>query len=420
MSDFNPFAMMTDQNTLRSSSSSVFSHKFVTLILMLMVFTVFSSTLISGTIPIYIIFLCILLHFVLTDIDIMIKINSGEFKYYLYLLLFSGLVSYQMMSNAKILFPLLSILSGIMIVFATKNSIRNTTQLLTIINIFILLHLIAGLLAIMQAFTGKYFHPYIQTPELPGIWFKPAGYETMTFNFGKNYLFPAVFSFMAIKHKLYLRTNIFPKTYLYFIFYFTVFIVILSQNRSTQLALLLMLSYWFFSSKKSFLMVSRRIIILIVLMVTILFTLFNFGQLLDVSGATRLVLWNAGLLMFLDHPLTGVGMGMFKEFYEQYYRALEFIPEYSELILDPHNLLIGIMAGTGLFGSILLFLSHRQIYLYLKKFSPDDARLLVIKKSIGLYLIAFFIDFQFHNYWNDNNIWFFVGLVFSLVDISKK
>lgn len=406
---------------MHNPSSSVFSHKFGTLILMLVVFTVFSSTLINDTIPLYIICLCILMLFVLADIDTIIKINFVEFKFYLYLLFFSSLVFFQMLSNAKILLPLLSILSGIMIVFATKNSIRNTTQLLIIINIFIVLHLIAGLLAIIQAFTGKYFHPYIQVPEMAGIWFKPAGYESMTFSFGKNYLFPAVFSFMAIKDKLYLRTKFFPKPYLYFIFYFTGFIVILSQNRSTQLALLLLLFlYYFFSSKKSFLMVSRRIIIIIILTASILFVFFNFWKLLDYSSATRLVLWNAGLLMFLDHPLTGVGMGMFKEFYEQYHRTLDFIPEYSELVLDPHNLLIGILAGTGLFGSILLFLSYRQISFYLKKVSPDDARLLVIKKSIGLYLIAFFIDFQFHNYWNDNNMWFFIGLAFSLAAISKK
>lgn len=406
---------------MHNPRSSVFTHKFVTLILMLIAFTVFSSILISNAIPVYIIFLCILMLFVLTDIDKIIKINSEEFKYYLYLLLFSGLVFYQMMSNAKILFPLLSILSGIMIVFATKNSIRNPTQLLTIINIFIVLHLIAGLLAIIQAFTGKYFHPYIQLPEMPGIWFKPAGYESMTFSFGKNYLFPAVFSFMAIKDKLYLRTKIFPKPYLYFIFYFIGFIVILSQNRSTQLALLLLLFlYYFFSSKKSFLLVSRRIIITIALTASIFFVFFYFWKLLDYSSATRLVLWNAGLLMFLDHPLTGVGMGMFREFVEQYRRPLDFIPEYSELVLDPHNLLIGILAGTGLIGGILLFLSYMQIYFYLKKVNPDDARLLVIKKSIGYYLIAFFIDFQFHNYWNDNNMWFFIGLAFSLAVISKK
>ena len=73
----------------------------------------------------------------------------------------------------------------------------------------------------------------------------------------------------------------------------------------------------------------------------------------DYSTAERLAHWIAGLHMFLDHPILGVGIGNYADAYPQY-----FITIFVDPLGHAHNYYINIAAETGIIGltAYLLFL----------------------------------------------------------------
>jgi O-antigen ligase len=74
----------------------------------------------------------------------------------------------------------------------------------------------------------------------------------------------------------------------------------------------------------------------------------------DATARDRIVMWEAGVAMVKDHPLTGVGPGRVKELYPEYRRPGFVEPRPGHL----HNNLIMIAAETGLpsLGAYLWFL----------------------------------------------------------------
>src|SRR5438552_10499963 len=73
----------------------------------------------------------------------------------------------------------------------------------------------------------------------------------------------------------------------------------------------------------------------------------------DYSTAERLAHWIAGLHMFIDHPVLGVGIGNYSDAYPQY-----FITIFTNPLGHAHNYYINIAAETGLIGllAFILFL----------------------------------------------------------------
>ncbi len=73
----------------------------------------------------------------------------------------------------------------------------------------------------------------------------------------------------------------------------------------------------------------------------------------DYSTAERLAHWIAGVRMFVDHPLTGVGIGNYPDAYSRYYVTI-----FVNSLGHAHNYYINIAAETGAIGltAFLLFL----------------------------------------------------------------
>jgi hypothetical protein len=73
----------------------------------------------------------------------------------------------------------------------------------------------------------------------------------------------------------------------------------------------------------------------------------------DFSTAERLAHWIAGVRMFVDHPLTGVGIGNYPDAYSRY-----FVTIFVNSLGHAHNYYINIAAETGAIGltAFLLFL----------------------------------------------------------------
>src|SRR5205085_9010218 len=78
----------------------------------------------------------------------------------------------------------------------------------------------------------------------------------------------------------------------------------------------------------------------------------------DYSTAERLAHWIAGLRMFFDHPLLGVGIGNYPDAYPQYYVTI-----FVNSLGHAHNYYINIAAETGFIGLVVYLLFLLAIFM---------------------------------------------------------
>jgi O-antigen ligase len=80
------------------------------------------------------------------------------------------------------------------------------------------------------------------------------------------------------------------------------------------------------------------------------------GGELDASNELRLHIWKAGLRMFMDHPILGVGTGQFRVAYGTIYSGRRHGPW-----MNPHNLLLQIVCELGVIGLCAFIYFFKQI-----------------------------------------------------------
>ncbi len=110
----------------------------------------------------------------------------------------------------------------------------------------------------------------------------------------------------------------------------------------------------------------------------------------------RMTLWKAAIKVFLDHPLTGIGPGVFR-YVDQYYGSLWFGPTYPFVRgLSAHNLFLHYLAETGIIGVLamlsLFFNQFRHAYgIWRHCLDPEKSSyhtaLAVV--SFGIFVTAF-------------------------------
>jgi O-antigen ligase len=96
----------------------------------------------------------------------------------------------------------------------------------------------------------------------------------------------------------------------------------------------------------------------------------RFTESADVTSELRYWLWKAGIEMFQDHPIQGVGIGRFS--YELPVYGFYYL-ESQYLNLGAHNIYIDILAETGIVGSILyggMLISSLLAYWRASRWSP--------------------------------------------------
>lgn len=144
----------------------------------------------------------------------------------------------------------------------------------------------------------------------------------------------------------------------------------------------------------------RRIQVSIISLVAIGLLLIFSGNILDfIKGITpaisegtdtvgvRYAFWNAGLEMWRDHPIAGVGIGMFPS-------NLKFYPNPSYIAVFlkgsvAHNIYISMLAETGIVGFLLFFaLLIRALWTFLKSRSIVNPE---FKPIVNAWLIVFII-----------------------------
>jgi hypothetical protein len=140
------------------------------------------------------------------------------------------------------------------------------------------------------------------------------------------------------------------------------------------------------------------------------------------SNFNRFALWRAGIEIFKDHPIFGVGDIDLAEYYIQYKRPFD-----KEIQGHMHNNFIHFLVTLGLFGLIvLLFLFFKMIIIDWKIYNQVKDKPFL--SSVALGTIASFCGFLASgltelNFWDheiQTLVWFTFGLNYALFLLSKK
>lgn len=127
--------------------------------------------------------------------------------------------------------------------------------------------------------------------------------------------------------------------------------------------------------------------------------------------------------MFSQHPLIGVGVGNYPQYYQSYSRQIGLDPRTENR--EPHNLFLEVAAETGIIGLFVFFMvlifsfqAIHQAWLTFKKLGITQYADLVAVFGIafvGYLTAALFIHGAYPRY-----LWLLVGLALSLPQVAKK
>ncbi len=122
----------------------------------------------------------------------------------------------------------------------------------------------------------------------------------------------------------------------------------------------------------------------------------------------RYQLWRAGWKMWLDHPVSGVGIGMF---FHNSYQYMSQIPGVSPRALVAHNMYVQILAETGIVGFILfmsiLVRSMRNFWVTAHLPDPEQTKLRDVWLIVFLVMLIGGITKTDHI---DKLLWMVMGL----------
>jgi O-antigen ligase len=125
----------------------------------------------------------------------------------------------------------------------------------------------------------------------------------------------------------------------------------------------------------------------------------------DGSMLSRATEGLAALLVFIDHPVVGVGPGMFRFYYQQYADFVGLRVQTEDR--QSHNLFLGLLAETGALGMIcfllVLYVTLRNLNLVRKRFVTSNPEYSNIATAFMLAIITYlasglFLHFAFIRY----------------------
>ncbi len=139
------------------------------------------------------------------------------------------------------------------------------------------------------------------------------------------------------------------------------------------------------------------------------------------SNFNRLAFWRAGLLMFRDHPLFGVGDIDLANLYRKYKRPFD-----KEIQGHMHNNFIHVLVTLGLFGltavCLLFFMYYKISYnIYKKRKSTPfvSSFALGVLGSFSAFLASGLTELNFWNFQMATLIFFIFGLNFAFYKLSE-
>jgi O-antigen ligase len=133
--------------------------------------------------------------------------------------------------------------------------------------------------------------------------------------------------------------------------------------------------------------------------------------------ALRFILWKTALRTFLDHPITGIGIGNFRVVHEMY-PDVRVIPLYTQVKgMSAHNVLLHYLAETGLIGTLslvaLTILGLRASYRTFKlKLERADSQ---VSAALFIAMFVFGITLIYMRAWTWGEGGYVMALLFGLV-----
>ena len=201
----------------------------------------------------------------------------------------------------------------------------------------------------------------------------------LTLSIHKNNLPKYIRIFFFVTILVNIPAIIFENTRIVWVSLFIVFFIIIFLSINKKIYLLLIFSLLIITSYNIFQISPNSINRL----QTISSTNSNVQQ-----NYERILMWHSALNMFIEHPITGIGIGIgnYHKEYVSHYRS----PLSKEDTWHPHNVLLSMLAQSGLIGTIgylLLF-----IYLYYKSISNYIKDKNIIDLTFLSSLLAFSLN----------------------------
>ena len=145
----------------------------------------------------------------------------------------------------------------------------------------------------------------------------------------------------------------------------------------------------------------------------------EFGQAGRESGSARIYFLIAGLEMFLDNPLLGVGWRAFPMIFEQY-KPVDF-PNWVPT-RESHTLFANILAELGLVGFLasawIVWRTLSRGFAGLGEMRDPYLRAVLI--GLLSVFIAFQVSLSFTADFSNNFLWFFTGMVFAVLRLGES
>jgi len=115
----------------------------------------------------------------------------------------------------------------------------------------------------------------------------------------------------------------------------------------------------------------------------------------EFTQASRLTLWGAAAMMFIEHPALGIGYGNYRSTYNDY------LPQLEGDQLDAHEIYLQMLAETGIIGfAVFLVLMGMFLRSGIKLAKQADPFLRIVGLGVGGALVGLlvhgFVDFLFH------------------------
>ncbi|MHB8904531.1 MAG: O-antigen ligase family protein [Melioribacteraceae bacterium] len=140
------------------------------------------------------------------------------------------------------------------------------------------------------------------------------------------------------------------------------------------------------------------------------------------SNFSRLALWRAGLLIFRDHPLVGVGDIDLAELYKLYKRDFD-----KEIQGHMHNNFIHLLVTLGMFGFIaIIFLMAKILIIHLKNYSVLKGEPFAASYALGAagsfiaFIVSGLTEWNFGDHEIITMIWFMLALSIAFVKYRKN
>jgi O-antigen ligase len=209
------------------------------------------------------------------------------------------------------------------------------------------------------------------------------------------------------------------KRSIYFLsFCFFSFALLLNATRGAWIAMAIVIAIVLFVAKNSM----RKMIALLAIFLLLCISFFNSGyfenRVLSIksmqANSERLLIWESSKKMFLDNPITGVGLGNYTYQYQNKYIS----PQAKEPYLrNSHNIYLQFLAENGVIGFIgFLYLFYKIITVSISAFRKKQNMHALIGLGITFgFLIHGLTECTFSNTNVVKLYWFVLGGCFAIV-----